>query len=90
MYYKTGPKQQDKPVKEFILKLYMVCNPDPERQCYSHFTTATGVFNIHRCEPFVVRPYRALLIFPCAVFIHVIMAKIVAFLYCAIALMIFL
>lgn len=39
----TGPKQQDKPAKEFVLKLYMACNPDPERQCYSHFTTATGV-----------------------------------------------
>lgn len=41
---KTGPKQQDKPAKEFVLNLYMACNPDPERQTYSHFTTATGVF----------------------------------------------
>ncbi|XP_031633523.1 G protein alpha q subunit isoform X2 [Contarinia nasturtii] len=38
-----GPKQEDKPAKEFVLKLYMACNPDPDRSCYSHFTTATGV-----------------------------------------------
>lgn len=29
---------------EYVLKLYMACNPDPDRSCYSHFTTATGVF----------------------------------------------
>ena len=28
--------------KAFILKKYLSANPDPERQCYSHFTTATG------------------------------------------------
>ncbi|KAL7288644.1 hypothetical protein TKK_0017377 [Trichogramma kaykai] len=37
-----GPKQQHEPAREFILKGYLVCNPDPDRTCYSHFTTATG------------------------------------------------
>lgn len=38
-----GPKQDDKPAREFILQQYLVCNPDKERMCYSHFTAATGV-----------------------------------------------
>ncbi|KAG5308257.1 GNAQ protein, partial [Acromyrmex charruanus] len=37
-----GPKQQDVPAREFILKVYLNCNPDPDRMCYSHFTCATG------------------------------------------------
>lgn len=40
----AGPKQQDKPAKEYVLKLYLAANPDPDRQCYSHFTTATGCY----------------------------------------------
>uniref|UniRef100_A0A1B0D0N8 Guanine nucleotide-binding protein subunit alpha n=1 Tax=Phlebotomus papatasi TaxID=29031 RepID=A0A1B0D0N8_PHLPP len=39
-----GPKQDDKAAREFILKQYLVCNPDPERMCYSHFTCATEDF----------------------------------------------
>lgn len=38
-----GPKQDDKPAREFILQGYLVCNPDKERLVYSHFTAATGV-----------------------------------------------
>ncbi|XP_059620089.1 G protein alpha q subunit isoform X4 [Phlebotomus argentipes] len=41
-----GPKQDDKTAREFILKQYLVCNPDPERMCYSHFTCATDTENI--------------------------------------------
>ncbi|KAG7211874.1 hypothetical protein KM043_011090 [Ampulex compressa] len=37
-----GPKQQDVPAREFILKVYLSTNPDPDRMCYSHFTCATG------------------------------------------------
>ncbi|XP_043676538.1 G protein alpha q subunit isoform X2 [Vespula pensylvanica] len=37
-----GPKQQDVPAREFILKVYLNSNPDPDRMCYSHFTCATG------------------------------------------------
>lgn len=38
----VGPKQDHAAAKQFVLKKYLACNPDPERQCYSHFTTATG------------------------------------------------
>ncbi|KOC69105.1 Guanine nucleotide-binding protein G(q) subunit alpha [Habropoda laboriosa] len=38
----TGPKQEDVPAREFILKVYLSSNPDPDRMCYSHFTCATG------------------------------------------------
>ncbi|GAB0099167.1 G protein alpha q subunit-like [Sergentomyia squamirostris] len=41
-----GPKQDDKAAREFVLKQYLVCNPDPERMCYSHFTCATDTENI--------------------------------------------
>ncbi|XP_072760528.1 guanine nucleotide-binding protein G(q) subunit alpha isoform X6 [Anoplolepis gracilipes] len=41
-----GPKQQDVPAREFILKVYLNCNPDPDRMCYSHFTCATDTENI--------------------------------------------
>ena len=37
-----GPKQDDKAAREFILKVYLTQNPDPDRMCYSHFTCATG------------------------------------------------
>ena len=39
-----GPKQDHIGAREFILKMYMAQNPDPDRQCYSHFTVATGFF----------------------------------------------
>lgn len=54
---KTGPKQQDKPAKEFVLKLYMAANPDPERQTYSHFTTATGVFKMKKKTSSALFPF---------------------------------
>ncbi|XP_037946595.1 G protein alpha q subunit isoform X2 [Teleopsis dalmanni] len=41
-----GAKCDHMGAKNFILKKYLVCNPDPERQCYSHFTTATDTENI--------------------------------------------
>ncbi|XP_048505001.1 guanine nucleotide-binding protein G(q) subunit alpha isoform X1 [Athalia rosae] len=37
-----GPKQDHVPAREFILKVYLSSNPDPDRMCYSHFTAATG------------------------------------------------
>lgn len=40
-----GPKQDHIAAREYILKLYLRENPDPDRQCYSHFTTATGKEN---------------------------------------------
>ncbi|XP_043478757.1 G protein alpha q subunit isoform X3 [Leptopilina heterotoma] len=41
-----GPKQAPPPAMEYILKVYLSSNPDPDRQCYSHFTTATDTENI--------------------------------------------
>ncbi|XP_059487833.1 G protein alpha q subunit-like [Neocloeon triangulifer] len=41
-----GPKQDDISAKNYILKKYLNENPDPERTCYSHFTTATDTENI--------------------------------------------
>ncbi|XP_011312903.1 G protein alpha q subunit isoform X2 [Fopius arisanus] len=41
-----GPKQDPVPAREYILKVYLSSNPDPDRQCYSHFTTATDTENI--------------------------------------------
>lgn len=38
-----GAKQDHIAAREFILKTYLRENPDPERSCYSHFTTATGL-----------------------------------------------
>lgn len=37
-----GPKHDDVKAREFILKVYLRENPDPDRMCYSHFTCATG------------------------------------------------
>ncbi|VVC88319.1 unnamed protein product [Leptidea sinapis] len=37
-----GPKCDPVPAREYILKKYLKENPDPDRTCYSHFTTATG------------------------------------------------
>lgn len=42
-WIKSGPKLEGKPAMEHILSLYLACNPDPDRMCYSHFTVATGV-----------------------------------------------
>jgi guanine nucleotide-binding protein G(q) subunit alpha len=44
MLFETGPKQDHVAAREFILKIYMSENPDPDRMCYSHFTAATGVW----------------------------------------------
>nr|CAH7748682.1 unnamed protein product [Callosobruchus chinensis]CAH7754074.1 unnamed protein product [Callosobruchus chinensis] len=41
-----GPKQDHIAAREFVLKKYLNENPDPERSCYSHFTTATDTENI--------------------------------------------
>ncbi|XP_055374048.1 G protein alpha q subunit isoform X3 [Condylostylus longicornis] len=41
-----GPKQDHMAAKNFVLQKYLNANPDPDRQCYSHFTTATDTENI--------------------------------------------
>jgi len=44
MLFETGPKQDHIAAREFILKVYLSQNPDPDRMCYSHFTAATGLW----------------------------------------------
>lgn len=46
--YHTGAKQDHIGAREFILQIYLKTNPDPDRTCYSHFTTATGPFILTR------------------------------------------
>ncbi|XP_066591425.1 guanine nucleotide-binding protein G(q) subunit alpha isoform X4 [Prorops nasuta] len=41
-----GPKLDPIPAREYILKVYLSANPDPDRMCYSHFTVATDTENI--------------------------------------------
>ncbi|GFW62239.1 g protein alpha q subunit [Trichonephila clavipes] len=41
-----GPKQDHIAAREFILKMYLSQNPDPDRMVYSHFTCATDTENI--------------------------------------------
>lgn len=38
-----GPKQDHIAAKDYILKKFLKENPDPDKTCYSHFTTATGM-----------------------------------------------
>ncbi|XP_030643663.1 guanine nucleotide-binding protein subunit alpha-14 [Chanos chanos] len=42
----TGPKNDSKAAREFILKMYQEQNPDQEKTIYSHFTCATDTENI--------------------------------------------
>jgi hypothetical protein len=41
-----GPKRDAQAAREFILKMYVDLNPDSDKIIYSHFTCATGKFNI--------------------------------------------
>ena len=42
----TGPPQDAKAAKDFILKMFVDLNPDTEKIIYSHFTCATDTENI--------------------------------------------
>ncbi|XP_015378974.1 PREDICTED: G protein alpha q subunit isoform X4 [Diuraphis noxia] len=41
-----GSKQDNEAAQQYILKMYLKTNPDPDRMCYSHFTVATDTENI--------------------------------------------
>merc|ERR1740128_255405 len=41
-----GEKNDHIGAREYICKMYMMQNPDPDRSCYSHFTVATDTENI--------------------------------------------
>lgn len=42
IHINLGPKQDHASAKDYILKKFLAENPDPDKSCYSHFTTATG------------------------------------------------
>ena len=42
----TGPQKDAQAAREFILKMFVDLNPDPDKIIYSHFTCATGIFSI--------------------------------------------
>jgi len=41
-----GPQKDAIAVREFILRMFVELNPDPEKIIYSHFTCATDTENI--------------------------------------------
>ena len=38
----SGPQKDAQAAREFILKMFVDLNPDPDKIIYSHFTCATG------------------------------------------------
>lgn len=44
-----GPQKDAQAAREFILKMFVDLNPDPDKIIYSHFTCATGGFLICHC-----------------------------------------
>ena len=38
----AGPQKDAQAAREFILKMFVDLNPDPDKIIYSHFTCATG------------------------------------------------
>lgn len=38
----SGPRKDAIAAREFILRMFVELNPDPEKIIYSHFTCATG------------------------------------------------
>lgn len=40
-----GPQKDAQSAREFILKMFVDLNPDPDKIIYSHFTCATGKLN---------------------------------------------
>lgn len=38
----TGAKKDAQAAREFILRMFVDLNPDPDKIIYSHFTCATG------------------------------------------------
>lgn len=43
---RKGPQRDAKAAREFILKMFVDLNPDPEKVIYSHITCATDTENI--------------------------------------------
>ena len=43
LIWHTGPQKDAQAAREFILKMFVDLNPDPDKIIYSHFTCATGM-----------------------------------------------
>ena len=41
-FFFAGPQRDAQAAREFILKMFVDLNPDPDKIIYSHFTCATG------------------------------------------------
>lgn len=41
-FFLPGPKKDAQSAREFILRMFVDLNPDPDKIIYSHFTCATG------------------------------------------------
>lgn len=44
----TGTRRDAIAAREFILRMFVELNPDPEKIIYSHFTCATGKMNLRK------------------------------------------
>jgi len=44
LFVVAGPQKDAQAAREFILKMFVDLNPDPDKIIYSHFTCATGKF----------------------------------------------
>ena len=42
MFDVLGPQKDAQAAREFMLKMFVDVNPDPDKIIYSHFTCATG------------------------------------------------
>lgn len=47
----SGPQKDAQAAREFILKMFVDLNPDPDKIIYSHFTCATGSLLFSRLFP---------------------------------------
>jgi len=45
----AGPQKDALAAREFILKMFVELNPDPDKIIYSHFTCATGNWAVQVC-----------------------------------------
>jgi len=45
----SGPQKDALAAREFILKMFVELNPDPDKIIYSHFTCATGQYDTGQC-----------------------------------------
>ena len=52
----TGPQKDAQAAREFILKMFVDLNPDPDKIIYSHFTCATGTLVFFSSDALLLHP----------------------------------